>query len=67
LVNVIVKRAVPPANMLDGEKDFETVGGDGTTESVSEAEHTPETHDALPLVLVTLGGGVMVATFVTWV
>lgn len=66
LVTVIVSKAVPPALMLLTEKLLETVGRDGDTTSVSEAEQTPATvHEAEALVLATLAGGAMDATLLT--
>lgn len=64
----MVRRAVPPTLIVLTEKLFDTLGLDGVTESVSEAEQTPATvQEAETLVFDTLEGGVIDATFVTWV
>lgn len=65
---VMVSSAVPPALMELTEKVLETVGLDGETVSISEAEQTPATvQEAETLVLETLAGGVMDATLLTCV
>ncbi|MDO9406218.1 MAG: hypothetical protein Q7T87_19485 [Polaromonas sp.] len=68
LVIVMLSSAVPPA-LIDGvENVLEMVGRDVVTVSVSPAEQTPATvQEPDVLVLVTLGGGVIVAILVTWV
>lgn len=67
MVIVIVRSEVPPARMLDGENDLPTIGRDAVTASVSVAEQTPPDPTQEGFVLVTLTGGVMVATFTTCV
>lgn len=68
LVIVIVNSVVPPALMLLLAKLLAMVGLDGVTVSTSPAEHTPApVHEADTLVLVTVAGGVIVATLLTCV
>lgn len=67
LVIVIVKRVVPPAAMLDGEKVLEINGLEGVTASISDAEQTPLVQPVAVFVLVTLAGGEITAVFVTCV
>lgn len=62
MVNVITNSEVPPALIVGGVKDFETVGRLAVTPSVSLAVHTPRVEQAL--VLVTLGGTVIEAVLV---
>lgn len=68
-VIVMVSSAVPPALMLASEKLLETTGFDVATRSRSWAEQTPAptVQDAEGLVLVTLAGGVIDTTLLTWV
>ena len=66
-VIVMVNSAVPPALMLASEKLLEMTGLDGETKSRSWAEQTPAVQDTEGLVLVTLAGGVMETTLLTWV
>lgn len=64
----MVSNAVPPALMVLTEKAFETVGREGETVSVSNAEQIPATvQDPVALVLLTLAGGVIEAVLVIWV
>ena len=67
LVIVMVRSAVPPALIVLGEKAFATVGRARDTASTSAAEQTPLVHDAETFVLLTLAGGLMKATLLTWV
>lgn len=69
LVIVMVNSAVPPTLMLASEKLLAITGLDGETRSRSWAEQTPvpTVQDAEGLVLLTLAGGVMVTTLLTWV
>ena len=53
--------------MVVGEKNFETVGCDGETVSISAAVQTPARQEGAELVLATLTGGDMAAVLVTWV
>jgi hypothetical protein len=64
-VIVIVSKAVPPAEMLLGEKLLAIVGLDKATASISAAEQTPAVIEPHELVLLTLAGGVMEAVLVT--
>jgi hypothetical protein len=66
-VIVMVKSAVPPARIAAGAKDLLTRGREAETVSVSVAEQTPPVDIQDGLVLVTLTGGVMVATLTTCV
>ena len=63
----MISKAVPPTLMVVGEKNFETVGCDGETVSISAAVQTPARQEGAELVLVTLTGGDMAAVLVTWV
>ena len=67
LVIVMVSSAVPPARMAPGVNDLLISGRDAVTVSVSVAEQTPPVVVHEGLVLVTLTGGVIVATLTTWV
>ncbi len=65
---VMVSSAVPPTLIVLTEKVFETVGLEGETVSISDAEQTPATvQEAETFVLETLTGGVMDATLLTCV
>lgn len=64
---VIVNNEVPPAKMVAGANVLMIWGADSVTESESEAEQSPAEQDPDGLVLMTLGGGPMVATLVTCV
>lgn len=61
----MVKSAVPPARIAAGAKDLLTRGRDAVTVSVSVAEQTPPVDTQEGLVLVTLTGGVIIATLTT--
>jgi hypothetical protein len=63
LVNVITNNVVPPALMVDGVNDLETVGRLGVTASGSTAVQVPDPHPAP--VLVTPDGTEMIAVLVT--
>ena len=67
LVIVIVRRVVPPAEMLDGENVLEINGLEGVTASISDAEQTPLAQPVAVFVLVTLAGGEITAVLVTCV
>ena len=68
LVIVIVNSTVPPALILVSPKLLATVGLEGETVSISEAEQTPATvQEADALVLETLTGGAIDAMLLTCV
>lgn len=66
-VNVMTKRVVPPALIVDGVKDLEIIGRLGVTTSTSAAVHVPVEQLRPEPVLVTPAGTEMNAVFVTWV
>jgi hypothetical protein len=67
LTMLMVSSEVPLAKMVEGAKDFETVGKDGVTASTSLAEHTPATQKVEVLLLPTVAGAVIEAVLVIWV
>ena len=63
---VMVNNVVPPAFIEVAEKLLATVGRDGVTASMSDAEHTPAAvQEPDGLLLETLSGGAIVAILVT--
>lgn len=64
---VIVSSAVPPAKIALGANDLLINGLEAVTVSVSVAEQTPPVDAQEGLVFVTLIGGLIVATLITWV
>jgi hypothetical protein len=65
LVNVITKSVVPPALIVEGEKDLAIVGRLGVIVSKSATVQVPEVHATL--VLLTPDGTEIVAVFTTCV
>ena len=63
-MKVITRSVVPPALIVDGVNDLETIGRLGVTGSLSAAVHVPELQPNP--VLVTPVGTEMEAVLVTW-